>query len=993
MMMTLTLLPNTSIEAACAALANLPFVEYAEAAQTLEAHQTTFPAFPQPNDPLSTRQYHIDRIRTREAWNVLWNLPATSRNEDSTLLVAVCDTGVDWEHEDLAQNIWTNRGESGRDAEGRDKRTNGVDDDRNGKIDDWHGWDFVGSISEDERAAALFREDNDPKPRINGTFDPAERLQHGTHVAGVLAAVMNNAKGGVGIAPRCRILPIKCSTDGTRVGGISRGYEAMLYAAQMGAKIIVCSFGGGAYRRFEQDVINTVTAMGVLVVVAAGNDNKITDDVDFPASYDNVLCVGASNQADRAASFSDAGVKIHVFAPGEAIISTLIGNTYNTNAVNEWNGTSMATPIVAGVAAMVRLANPTWTPRQVVQQIRGTSENVLAGTSTGAASGRPLGYFGRVNALNALTMRPPGLTTLQTSIGAASGIIQDVQPTSISLQCSNVLAPAQNVRVWLLSLDGRAISLSDVQSLGNLGTNETRTVTFRIQLEPAAAQGSGVRTASFAVIFQADGGGSGGGGTNATQSYVNYERINVSYNIRPVQGSQILASTLIDFGETSTPRRTNIELRNIGSESLALGTISLSGVNANEFLANLPSTTLAGGSSMLVPVDFIPLQRSAGLRTATFNISAQTQGMTALSGVQGGYDFSSEQSVYQEFTDGTTLRNGIVPFDDAQFDLGIGFPFVFNGTSYDRISVSSNGFCAFAPAQSLVMQGSPVVQPLGTFVRANGYIAVCGADLTAAAVSVAQALPAQALADVRFKTEGSSPNRVFIVQWRNANAKTAEGRIDTSVVVNAQMRLYEGTNRIECVYGNCSAARFFAADIGLRGASAQDFHSRRISEDIAARWANSAEARSFEEQCEFTPTNLPMRGLTFRWTPRPTMQPRTRTAQTLSRSTELRARVPMTLTPLTAINDAAMAQGRREISVSPNPAREEARLVFWAETSSEVSISIKNSLGAEVRETSYHAQFGENTVVVPVRTLPNGIYFVTLTTPHQTLQQRLLVLR
>lgn len=965
---------NASIEGLCRAFEQRKsIVEYAELAQNLAPHQTPVAT---PNDPLFPRQYHIDRVRVREAWSVLHNTPQSSRQADSTLLLAVCDTGTDWEHEDLAANIWSNPGESGRDAQGRDKSSNGVDDDRNGKIDDWHGWDFVGAVSEDERAAGIFREDNDPKPRINPSLDPTELLHHGTHVASTLAALTDNNKGGVGIAHGCRILPVKCASDGTRVGGISRAYEAVLYAAQMGAKVIVCSFGGGRYSRFEQDIINTVNAMGALVVVSAGNDAKITDDAEYPASYDNVLCVGASNQADRAASFSDAGVKVHVFAPGEALLSAILGNQYSS----EWSGTSMAAPVVAGIAALLRLQNPTWTPRQITQQLRATSDNVLLGQ----IAGRSLTYFGRVNALNALVMRPPGLTLTQTSIGAASGIVQDAQPFTLTLQCTNILAPAQNVRLTLFSLDGRASILTQTLTLGNLSTNESRTVTVRVQLDPAAmqgasaqglsSQGTGLRSARFVAVLQAD-------------SYINYEYIAVPYNLRFLQGSQMLASGVLDFGQTAIAKKLSLEVKNIGSDALSLGAVRLSGANANDFVVQTPSPTIAGGASMLIPVEFAPAQGFAGGRTATLSLTAQTQGMVTLSGVQGGYDFSTIQGTYNEFLDGTTLRNGIVPFDDAEFSLSLGFPFVFNGTTHDRLTASSNGFCAFAPEASLVAFGAPVLQPMRSSVRANGYIAAFAANLIAS-----QTNASQASADVRYKTEGTSPNRVFVLQWRNVNAKTVEGRTDSSVVLNVQLRLHETSNRVEVVFGKCISARFMTGEIGLRGSSFQDFHSRRISDDIAASWANSAEARSNEDDCEMTSQNVPTQGLTFRWQPLTT--PRTRAMQTLTTSTELRASVPMTISSVVE----TMTQKPRECLVLPNPARDEATVRFLAESAQTAQISIKNSLGAELWQTSSHAHSGENTVALPVRGLPSGVYFVTVTMEsdakaHQTLQQRLLVVR
>jgi subtilisin family serine protease len=517
----------TNVIKLCHALEQLPVIEYAEPMQRQQYHYAPRLATTQvlTDDPLVAQQYHWQRIQAAAAWQV-------SRG-DSSVVVAVCDSGIDYEHEDLAANIWTNAGESGTDAQGRNKRTNGVDDDRNGKIDDWRGWDFVGKISEFELESGLFREDNDPKPRFTGEgqIQPFEPLNHGTHVTGTVAAVANNGKGGTGAAPRCRIMPLKCGSDGIRFGGIYRAYEAVLYAAQMGAKIIVCSFGGGKRSRFEQEIINTVTNMGTLVVAAAGNDGKLTDNVEFPASYDNVLAVGASDNADRAASFSDFGIKVSVFAPGEAILSAISVPFGSSQYSSELSGTSMAVPIVAGVAALVKSRFPTWTPRQITQQIRATSDNVFA--ANGMSAARPLGYFGRINAFRALTESPQGLTVSNINQGvlgstnATANAITNFQPTRIALRVQNVLANADNVIVSMRSLDGKAAVVQQSQAIGGLRSQESRAADFTVYLEPSAFSNASNQTsfdttitgtADFAIALQSG-------------SYINYERISVAYTV------------------------------------------------------------------------------------------------------------------------------------------------------------------------------------------------------------------------------------------------------------------------------------------------------------------------------------------------------------------------------------------------------------------------------------------------------------------------------
>lgn len=936
---------KTDVRRLCEEIENFSDVEYAEPMQTLKPHQSSFLT---PNDPLFGRQYHWQRIHAQEAWALTQG--------DSSVVVAVCDTGVDWEHEDLADNIWTNPGESGRDAAGRDKRTNGVDDDRNGKIDDWHGWDFVGAASEVDLLQGVFREDNDPKLRFPNGLVPMELPNHGTHVAGSVAARANNARGGTGIAFRCKILPIKCSTDGVRIDGIYRGYEAMLYAAQMGAKVIVCSFGGGRFSRFEQDIINNVTQMGALVVAAAGNDGSVTDAVEYPASYDNVLAVGSSNQTDRATPSSGFGLLVDVFAPGENIWSTASGNEYT----DSFSGTSMATPIVAGVAALVRSLRPGWSPRQITQQIRATSDNILLGA--GSPSNRPFGFFGRLHAFQALASTQPGLTLQSVSIGAATGVVQDVQPVTLRLAVENVLTSAQNVSVTLFSLDNKASAFEPSQSLGTINANTAQTATFNVQLDPSAFTGTGLRSVEFVVVLQ------------AANGYVNYERLSIPYNIRPSLGAQMLASPILNF---TSPGQTTLSalLLNIGSTPLGVSTMSISGVNSADFTTSpAQNLALALGASGALPVRFSPQSGMAGTRTATLHVTAQPVNVPPLGAIAGGYEFTSLQAQYNEVTDGTPLLASTLPADDVTFSVGIGFSFRFGGEDYQTLTVSSNGFCAFAPAESLVQQGSVVTRPLRTFVGAKGYIAVLGTDIV---------LPQTG--DMRFKTEGAAPNRIFTVQWRNATLKTAsEARL------NFQLRLYETSQRIETVYGACSipaSGGIVSADIGLRGSSSGDIHSRRVSEDIRASWAASAESTSNEDACELSATAFPVTGLTYRWSA--LQSPRQPVSTPITRQIVLRG----TVSAPTGVADERMQSSTDfEWRISPNPAHDEAAIEMNA-LPEPCQIRVCNALGAVIFETSMDAAFEKNTFRLGTSRWAQGVYVVTITTARQTLHKRLCIIR
>jgi subtilisin family serine protease/photosystem II stability/assembly factor-like uncharacterized protein len=424
----------------CKELSNDPNVEYAVPIFRRFLNEFV------PNDPEISKQWFINNIQLPKAWEI------TKGNKK--VVIAIIDSGVDWEHPDLAENIWTNT---------KEIPNNGVDDDGNGKIDDVNGWDFVGNVSQQDIVNGNWREDNNPK-NIAGF--------HGTHVAGLASAVTNNGKGIASSGFSCSILPIKTSPDQGGMG-IYRGYEAIVYAANMGAKIINCSWGGPGFSPAEQDIINYATNKGSLVVVASGNDGAYIDfGGQYPAGYDNVLCVGGTNSSNKVASFSNWGIKVTVYTPGQTIYSTMPNGTYSNQT-----GTSMSSPITAGVAGLVAALHNEWTPKQILHQIRSTSDNVLATTP----EQRPY-YYGKLNAYNAVYYNnAPGLEIYEYSFSRGSAL-SDYLPNVIQLKVRNYLSAASNVKLTLRPFNNY-ISLSQTTfSLGNISTNGETSVTFSAQL-------------------------------------------------------------------------------------------------------------------------------------------------------------------------------------------------------------------------------------------------------------------------------------------------------------------------------------------------------------------------------------------------------------------------------------------------------------------------------------------------------------------------------
>lgn len=282
------------------------------------------------NDPDASRLWAFQAKNGLDVMGAYDSLPARAPKE---VIVAVVDTGVDHNHEDLKDVMWRNE---------KEIAGNGKDDDNNGYIDDIHG---INTLVRDAQGRA--------------TMNTMASHWHGTHVAGTIAAEQNNGVGIAGVANNVKIMAIRTVPDDSDEldSDIVEGY---LYAAKMGAKIINCSFGkkvneGGMVVR---DTINQIAKKGVLVVISAGNDSMgpmIWHDIDqspkYPASFDsaNTLVIASTTSRGELSSFSNVGAKgVDVASPGSDIYSTINGNKYSMAS-----GTSMAAPNASGVAAMV----------------------------------------------------------------------------------------------------------------------------------------------------------------------------------------------------------------------------------------------------------------------------------------------------------------------------------------------------------------------------------------------------------------------------------------------------------------------------------------------------------------------------------------------------------------------------------------------------------------------------------------------------------------
>lgn len=295
-----------------------------------------------PNDVDYAQQWAHQNMESELAWDI--------ETGNSGITIAVIDTGVEWNHPDLAANIWNNS----------DEIINGIDDDNNGFIDDIRGWDFV-----------------------NNDANPIDDEGHGTHVSGIAAAVSNNSIGVAGMCWNCRIMPVK-SLDSSGQGSSEDAADAIIYAANNSANILSMSFVGYTYSNLIKDALDYAYSKGVVLIAAAGNENA--DNLSYPAGYDNVISVSAINNTNSKAYFSNYGGWVDIAAPGVDILST-----YHGLYIRE-TGTSMAAPYVSGVAALLLSKDPTLSQEEIREIIKNSAKPINSPSYMG---------YGRINAYNA----------------------------------------------------------------------------------------------------------------------------------------------------------------------------------------------------------------------------------------------------------------------------------------------------------------------------------------------------------------------------------------------------------------------------------------------------------------------------------------------------------------------------------------------------------------------------------------------------------------
>lgn len=474
-------------------------------------------------------------IDAPEAWD-------QTRGATNTI-VAVIDSGIDLDHPDLVSNLWENAGETGLDQNGADKRTNGVDDDGNGYVDDVYGWDFY-----------------------NNDNSPDDDHGHGTHCAGTIGATGNNGLGVAGVCWTTRLMPLKF-LGANNSGPSSAAASAIYYAVNNGAKVLSCSWGSSTYNSALAAAIDKIQSMALLVAAAGndGTDNDVTAHYPSSCANANILSVAASDWNDALAYFSNYGAaSVDLSAPGYYTYSTLTNGLYGYKS-----GTSMAVPHVSGAAALL------WNtlPNASVSRIRNA---LLAGVDSVASQSGKTVTGGRLNVNKALAQ----LVFAVDQCVPADGGVTSAPPDAVILSFSDAVS-SSGLRAEGLTVNG--VAANDVEVI------ESKKARYTFAASPVTDEGlQSLALADGAAVRAAD-----GAAVRAFSGSFYYDTLRLSAtNILPAAGllTNTPAVLRLAFNEPVDPQSVSL-----GNLSLSAGTVvSAEAVSSTEIAYGVDVPSLDG---------------------------------------------------------------------------------------------------------------------------------------------------------------------------------------------------------------------------------------------------------------------------------------------------------------------------------------------------------------------------------------------------------------
>lgn len=412
-----------------------------------------------PMDPDTGSQYYINQINARQAWDI--------SKGDTTVVIGIVDTGCSFTHPDLSTEYHCNLNDT----------IDGIDNDNDGYVDNYRGWDFGGDYWNSPG-------DNDPT-----YFGTAPASDHGVLVSGPAAAATDNNNHIASIGFNCRLLPVKVSIDGTPL--IYRGYQGVIYAAAHGADIINLSWGGTLRSRFGEDAINYATVNEAKMVVAAAGNTPL-DLAFYPASYHNVLSCGGTEINDKF-WLTDPGFGttyhhlIDVCAPSRSVLTTA-----THNSLFSATGTSLGAPIACAVGGLVKAHFPNYTNAQVAQRVRATAWRDIY-LNNGGIYLEKMGR-GEVDAYAALTMTTPSVRIVDWEFDDHDdGAIQVNDTIDVRVRFMNYLDPVNDVTVTLTTPHwGQFEIIHGTVSLGDMATLDTASTwlaPFKVRIRPGASPG------------------------------------------------------------------------------------------------------------------------------------------------------------------------------------------------------------------------------------------------------------------------------------------------------------------------------------------------------------------------------------------------------------------------------------------------------------------------------------------------------------------------